>query len=77
MGLTVGLGVGLGFCAKAGKGDNPIAAVAADLRKPRRVVLVNDQLPSPIDAEAAFPGASLSDAFRKSSSKRIVDRRAD
>jgi hypothetical protein len=34
-------GAGLGFCAKAGKGDSPIAAVTALLRKPRRVVLVN------------------------------------
>jgi hypothetical protein len=48
MGLTTGLGVGLGFCAMAGNGASAIAVVIVDFRKPRRVVGVNDPLPSPV-----------------------------
>jgi len=47
-------GMGLFICANAGHGDSPIA-VTVDFRKPRRVVLVKDQLPSPVDAEPGIP----------------------
>ncbi len=45
LGLTLGLALGVGFCAKALKGDKPTAVVTVASRKPRRVVLINDQLP--------------------------------
>jgi hypothetical protein len=45
--LGLGPGFGPGFCAKARNGEMPIAVVAVALRKPRRVALAKDQLPSP------------------------------
>jgi len=64
-GPTVGLGLGLGFCAKARKGERPTAVVAAALRKPRRVGLTKDQLPFATDTNHRSE-VSLSDGFRKS-----------
>jgi len=47
--MGLGVGLELGFCAKARSGDSPTAVVAVALRNPRRValagVMANDQLP--------------------------------
>jgi len=53
--VELGLGLELGFCAKALKGDNPTAVVTVASRKPRRVVSTNDQLPfAGSDARPSF-----------------------
>jgi hypothetical protein len=58
-GPGVELRLGLGFCAKARKGDSPTAVVAVALRKLRRVALAKDQLPfAGSDAEPLSPQAS-------------------